>query len=76
MTWPFEQRNATTDFIYYFFIGFAAFPNVNPSWLTYWITFIGLQKPQELGSGEITPFITAWTVNKLICQPFEQHFYK
>ena len=50
-----EQRNVTTDLIY-LYLGFAAFADVNPSWLTDWIIFIGLQKSQELGSGEMTLF--------------------
>ena len=54
--WTFEQPNTTTDFISYFFIVFAVLPDVNPSWLIDWITFIGLQYLQELGSGEMTIF--------------------
>ena len=55
-SWPFEHRNTTTDFISYFFIVFAVLPDVNPLWLTDWITFIGLQYPKKLGSGEMTIF--------------------
>jgi len=55
--WPLEQQNAATYFIYYLFISFAVLPYVNTSWVMDWITFIGLQKPQELGSGKITLFL-------------------
>ena len=40
----------------HFFIVFAVLPDVNPSWITDWITFIGLQYPQEPWSGEMTLF--------------------
>ena len=39
-----------------FFISFAVLPDVNPSWLTGWITFIGLQISQELRSRKMTLF--------------------
>ena len=48
-TLPFEQRNIITNFVY-FFIGFAALPDLNLSWLTDWITFIILQYPFKPGS--------------------------
>ena len=37
----------TTDLIHYIFMGFAALPDVNPSGIIDWITFNGLQYPQE-----------------------------
>ena len=55
-SWPFGPRNTTTGFISHFFIVFAVLPDINPSWLTDWITFIGLQYPKKLGSGEMTIF--------------------
>ena len=48
-----------------FFIGFAVLSDLNQYWLTDWITFIGLQYPQEPGSNKVTLF-TPWSINKIV----------
>ena len=72
-SWPLEQRNLTTDLFCNIFKGFAALPNVNPSWLTDWITFIRLQYPKKPRLGEMTIFLLLERSTELFT--FEQHFF-